>query len=237
MENELIKKKSNAEKLRGKFYDRNYTYGEYEDLVEFEESKNERNNALKIKKETSKRLLEIAKDSALHGIPLIARSKRPLERGFWVLIFWGCIAYSIYLCALTISTFFSYQTTSKIRFVNELPGLFPTVMVCNSNPFSTDFSVEFVKQIMGNNSLIAPGTEAFDPINLTTEKLEAILYLTRAFAKSDNFSQAEKMSLGFSLSEFILGCKMNFYPCDMRDWTWSYDFTYGNCYTYNSGLN
>lgn len=232
----LKKKKENIQKLREKFFDRNYIFDEYEELVEFEEEKNKSNALLEKKKEVNKRLFDIASDSALHGIPLTARSNSLLERGFWMLVFGGCIGYSIYLCALTILTFAANQTTTKIRYVNELPGQFPTVMVCNTNPFTTTFSVEFVKQIMENNSLIANGTQAFDPINLTSDKLKKILYLTRAYAKSDNFSQSNKMKLGFSLNEFILGCKMNFYMCDMRDWTWHYDFEYGNCFTYNSGL-
>ena len=44
MKEEYLKKKiENIQKLRDKFFDRNYIFDEYEELVEFEEEKNKKN--------------------------------------------------------------------------------------------------------------------------------------------------------------------------------------------------
>ena len=89
---------------------------------------------------------------------------------------------------------------------------------------------------MANYSLIQNGTQPFDPINLTPEKLETITYLARAYAKSDYVTDEEKKMLGFDIGSFILGAKINFYFADIRDFVWSYDFLYGNCFTFNKGF-
>ena len=43
----------------------------------------------------------------------------------------------------------------------------------------------------------------------------------------------EKKSVGHNLDDILFDCKFNLKPCGASDFTWSYDGTYGNCYTFN----
>ena len=43
----------------------------------------------------------------------------------------------------------------------------------------------------------------------------------------------EKKSVGHNLDDILFDCKFNLKPCGANDFTWSYDGTYGNCYTFN----
>ena len=235
MEEFYERKAKRDEALRKKFYNRHYHFGEDEELIAFQEEVDNRNTRLERKKKLKERVRDIGMDSALHGLNIIIRYGG-LKRIYWILIFFTALGTALYFSIAGLLLYLQYETTSEIRYVNELPGMFPTVTVCNRNPFTTDFSIEFIKSIMTNNSLIENGTEAFDPVNLTADKLDTILYLARAYAKSDYFSDDEKRKLGFSAEGFLLGCQFNFYDCDMRDWTWYYDFYYGNCYIFNSGV-
>jgi hypothetical protein len=53
----------------------------------------------------------------------------------------------------------------------------------------------------------------------------------------DNLSNEDKKKLGHDLSDILLQCKFNQYTCSASDFTWSFDESYGNCYTFNSGFD
>ena len=49
--------------------------------------------------------------------------------------------------------------------------------------------------------------------------------------------QDKQKKLGHDLDDILLDCTFNNNQCNSIDFHWSYDETYGNCYTFNSGLN
>jgi hypothetical protein len=51
------------------------------------------------------------------------------------------------------------------------------------------------------------------------------------------FSNEQKKKLGHDLKDILIECWFNLNPCNWTDFTWSYDNTYGNCYTFNSGFD
>jgi len=50
-------------------------------------------------------------------------------------------------------------------------------------------------------------------------------------------SQNDLKRLGHNLSDILLSCRLSYETCSEYDFIWSYDQMYGNCYTYNSGLD
>jgi hypothetical protein len=46
-----------------------------------------------------------------------------------------------------------------------------------------------------------------------------------------------KKKLGHNLSEILIECTYNLEPCDSSHFIWSFDPAYGNCYTFNSGVD
>ena len=54
---------------------------------------------------------------------------------------------------------------------------------------------------------------------------------------SNNLSNEEKRKLGHDLNDILFECKFNDNPCKASDFTWSYDVKYGNCFTFNSGVD
>ena len=53
----------------------------------------------------------------------------------------------------------------------------------------------------------------------------------------DALSNEEKIKLGHNLEDILIDCHFNNMPCNYLNFTWSYDETYGNCYTFNSGFD
>ena len=59
-----------------------------------------------------------------------------------------------------------------------------------------------------------------------------------ASIKNDkSLTVADKRKFGFEISYMLLTCFFNDKPCTANDFTWHYDFSYGNCFTFNSGYN
>ena len=52
-----------------------------------------------------------------------------------------------------------------------------------------------------------------------------------------NLTIDEKKSLGHQLDDILLSCEFNSQPCDSSDFSWFFDITYGNCFTFNTGIN
>ena len=53
----------------------------------------------------------------------------------------------------------------------------------------------------------------------------------------DNLLDYEKKLLGHDLKDILMLCIFNGGICNANDFTWSYDQLYGNCFTFNSGIN
>ena len=62
-----------------------------------------------------------------------------------------CVILSSGLCSFMIKelivNFFSFGVSTTSRTLYETPALFPKVTICNTNPFTTQYALEFLKQI------------------------------------------------------------------------------------------
>ena len=53
----------------------------------------------------------------------------------------------------------------------------------------------------------------------------------------ETLSIEEKKKLGHDLKDILLECFFNNKECNEKDFVWSYDVVYGNCFTFNSGVD
>jgi hypothetical protein len=59
----------------------------------------------------------------------------------------------------------------------------------------------------------------------------------KGVSSGNNLSNEDKRKLGHDLKDILVECWFNLNPCNWTDFLWSYDNTYGNCYTFNSGFD
>jgi len=52
-----------------------------------------------------------------------------------------------------------------------------------------------------------------------------------------HLSNEEKKMLGHNLSDALISCSFNGVSCNSSDFIWSWDESFGNCYTFNSGFD
>ena len=57
------------------------------------------------------------------------------------------------------------------------------------------------------------------------------------YAKSDYLNDTEKKKLGYPFEDMLIDCKFEANTCSASEFEWYYDYNYGNCYRFNSGLS
>jgi hypothetical protein len=152
-----------------------------------------------------------------------------------------CICLSAYLTIQTCISYFSYEVITTSRTVFEFPMTFPKVTLCNLNPFTSEYSVEFLRKI---NKNLMPDFDVFDENQMSTisyenkSKLISDIF-AQAFLQMNslNFSDLEKRKLAHDFDDILLSCTFNSKNCSSNDFVWEFNSYYGNCYVFNSGFN
>ena len=147
-----------------------------------------------------------------------------------------CVILSSGLCSYLIieltMSFLSYGVSTTSRTLYETPAPFPKVTVCNVNPFTTKYAMEFLKEI---NKEVYPYIDIFNDDQMSKEDLKVKLDLInaikfKAIFKMNVLNETEKRKLSRPLEEILLNN-------DPNSFLWFFDPWYGNCWMFNSGYN
>ena len=112
------------------------------------------------KKETIKELVhESATDSTTHSIPHMFKRENPGLKLLWVVCFLAATGVCIWMISESITDYFQFETISKTEVILEIPSKYPTVSICNMNSFVTNYSIQFVENILTRNSLYDPSNK------------------------------------------------------------------------------
>jgi len=137
----------------------------------------------------------------------------------WLLILLGSTGATFYFISKSVIDYLKYEVVSQTTVINEVPTQFPAVTFCDNNPFSTEEAQVFMEYVADLNGL---------------SPLQSPAFLSQLNAASSFTSDETRMKLGLQLSQITCFYLTNDCKSDLH-WYWSY--TYGNCYTFNSGLN
>ena len=166
------------------------------------------------------RIISIISDSTMHGIPRLIKSKSLISKIIWTLFFVTCTAGCIYLILSSICTYLEYNDVTSIEIITEIPAKFPVVSICNLN------------KVLKTNRLVSEILDMYS--NITPNDFKDF-YIMNSLT---NLNDTIKRSLSYSLNETIIQCSFNLIQCNItRDFTWFISPFYGNCYSYNTGLD
>ena len=184
------------------------------------------------KAEFYRKFKDLASSSTIHGIPNILRSSSVFIKILWSFFFLLSSGLCSYMVFLSVSNYFEYDVVTKVRIVDQAPILFPTVLICNANPFLTKESSAYIKQVLLSEMNL-------NITNLT--KTEEYLYIANrlmpSFASSPFLNDSIKKSFGFPLEKILFACLYNNKACNASDFTWHFDFFNGNCFKFNDGIS
>lgn len=125
--------------------------------------------------------------------------------------------------------FFDYETIQTTTTVVDDVVQFPAVTFCNLMPFDLKkdsnlaIMLEFVQDNYPDIDNQLSITEMLDYFRA------AVAYRLIAGTITDSFVE----SLGFDYSSVVISCHYNGKICSKKDFTWSYSYRYGNCFTFN----
>ena len=175
--------------------------------------------------------------------------KSRIGRCIWLIAFLLFSSLTIWLLEKCIGDYLNYEIVTKTEIVYERPTEFPTITICDSNPFKTKFAEEFVRSVSSNYlfqvlnmSSVNLNKTNLDQIesNLTYKMAVKAFQILTELAKINSSLPEQtdqfKKSLGLSLSN-IIDCQFNKIICDNADFHWYWSYDYGNCWQFNSGLN
>ena len=145
----------------------------------------------------------------------------PLVSFVWILILLVSSVITFWLIAKSVLDYFNYSVVSQIGTGYESKSLFPTVTICDYNPFTTLQAQEMFENVAQQNGIRPNDTN--------------IWKYAKLFSQNPLHDKEKKKSFGLNLSQFE--CKFADNPCDMKtDFEWLWMYNYGNCWQFNSGL-
>ena len=92
------------------------------------------------------------------------------------------IGFSSFLTIQSFVNYFNYEVVTTHRIVKEIPVVFPQITICNTNMFSSEYAVEFLKDI---NKRYYPKIDMFDK-----NQMNALSYKERDNLLSNIFDMA-----------------------------------------------
>jgi hypothetical protein len=161
----------------------------------------------------------IIEDSTIHGIPRLFKSNSWISKIAWIIFCCISTSFCVYLIISSILIFLQYNVVTTIETTNEIPSYFPVITFCSLNQLQTNNSFYLVNK--------------YSSMNYFSNNVKNFLLMSEISSFIDSY----KKSLSFPLNESILKCNINGNTCTASDFVWLFDPIYGNCYSFNSGLN
>ena len=134
--------------------------------------------------------------------------------------------------------FLQQKTNTRVMKVYEPIHEFPSVTICNINPFNT-YTTNTTDYLM---AILTEANFTF-PMNATLASTTAIQLTLKAMAAlktglNDRYykgeiSKTDLKGLGFSIDDLLVSCSYMGMECYGSDFKYSYSYDYGNCYTFN----
>lgn len=179
----------------------------------------------------------IGRDSTAHGVSHFFNANNTVKKSLWLICTLIAGFLFMTLASMNVSEYLDYQVTTKIRFLNENTSDFPAVAICNSNPFVTEYAIDYLIGLIQQKSTYSPKSQNLSKIEFINHHFKVNQGLkdhVRAFALAGSMNKTERQKLGFPLKKVIISCRFNTIDCIDTGFTWKYSWQYGNCYVFNS---
>ncbi|RNA34517.1 amiloride-sensitive sodium channel subunit beta [Brachionus plicatilis] len=163
-------------------------------------------------------VVDVLLSSTSHGLPNILKATKISIKIIWAIFTILSTGVCAYLIAESI-----YEVTTKTRVISEFNPLFPTITICNSNYFTSEFSVGFIDKLKNNSILTNPLMGQFELL----AKIQA----------NQPELENNKKNFGDSLNKLIVNCQFVYQPCNLSQFNFFLHTNYGNCYQYNSAFD
>ena len=198
-------------------------------------NKNEQPEA-DIKKFVKKSISEITiiNGNQFHN-KLLNRSKKR-NNLVWSIFFVISLCIFSFMIFKSVKNYLKYDVITKIAIIHEIPAKYPTISICNIDPFVTHNASKFIYDLYKTKVGINLTKENWvSKETLDTFKYTKQLILSNAF--NPDLSDETRQSFGFMLNDILHQCSFNLNECSAQDFSWYYSYDHGNCFQFNSGFD
>jgi hypothetical protein len=184
-------------------------------------------------------LRNLAKSSSFDGVPNVARTKHACLRVTWTMALLVSASFCSIMVFKSVKQYLSFEVTTQYTNVIETtPSIFPSLTLCNVNPFVTNYSLEFFQKNWLHSS--AKDEYYLEKLNISADAYEferktKAFYLLLFKAQSSVLNNTERQKLGYSFRETFLSCQFDQIECNESHFEWYYDVMLGNCFRFNTG--
>jgi hypothetical protein len=165
-----------------------------EDFIELTTSVNRSPKSKTKWQEVKHIFLEWSKEATFECYPKIFEKQRKSLRFIWLVIFLIFSGLTLFILYESISDYFDRETVTKIEIRHVRPLLFPTVTICDCDPFTSTTSQEFFrKTALDENGIDLENisfSDAYKNSAFTTELIKM---------KAASFTREDKQTLGFNI--------------------------------------
>ena len=155
------------------------------------------------------------------GLPNIIRSKYKILSIAWTIVLLFSASTCVWLIMKTFEQYNAHGVTTSIRRINEERAVFPTIVLCNMNPFNTDYAASLFTNY---NVTFDPQSDTFTSFATLQEKIKQATgsYLTD--------QQVRNMS---SFTNMLVNCYFQGISCFESDFDYLYHPYLSGCYIFN----
>lgn len=177
-----------------------------------------------------------SQNTGIQGYPRIFQDEVQFSvRFIWLFVFiiFSCI--TSLLCLQSIMGYIQYETVSTIEIIRQVPTKFPTITICDSNPFTSKTAQTLLETLAFQKFKINITNMKNAQFNIYKENLTNYAKL---FVNNEAFGDEKRKQLGFSnISSLVLQKKINMQSIRDIDFdsyfTWFWHANFGNCYQFN----
>ena len=167
----------------------------------------------------------------MDALPNIFHSHNPLMILFWTLLLLINATACAWLIIDTFKHYFERSVTTTTRYLTELESVFPSLIICSFNPFSTDYAVSLLREI---------SVQSYNEVSLGSITGNYALYTKiQAFKNSSRgyyLTDEEKKALS-NIDSMLISCSFKGNPCSSSDFELMFHPQYLVCYKYNGNGN
>ena len=184
--------------------------------------------------------------STFHGLPNIARTNKTCVKVMWILVMIVSSAICGFLVAKTVMQYLSYEVYTKFNSIPDVPSEFPTISICNINPFVTNEAFKFLEDSLKQSHVdylpdMSSGQQPQSTFKVAMMgpfwEYMSIRYGLQLRAKNPEVSDKQKRAFGHRFDDMFIICVFRALECDKQLFKWYYDTLNGNCYRFNSGIS
>ena len=184
---------------------------------ETEMKENER-KAKKCSEECREEVKQELRQMKIDGFSAIFSSAtNNITRCLWVVVLFLSAISCLLLIVKSIQEYLHYEVTTRTRLLTEQHSVFPTITICNFNPYTTPYA-----------------DALFSSANITND-VNNIWMLDKYWRKTTGsyLSDAEKAKMS-DLNDMFISCQFGFLTCNVSDFEFIYHPLHHNCYRFNS---